>query len=177
MARVRSLVVSVAVVFAVHAVFAQPGDDPAVGDDALAIINARLVDGTGAPARHTSIGIRDGVIVSLGEAPPEDAWTLDAQGLTVLPGLIDSHVHFQAVPGAVHRKDDAETRRALMHRHLRAHVANGVTTVLDAAIASEALREIRAYLAAGGVGPRVMALGPTFHNPGGYMDGAALSAY
>lgn len=168
---------SMAVVFAVHAVFAQPADDPAAGDDALAIINARVVDGTGAPARHTSIGIRDGVIVSLGDTPSGDARVFDAQGLTVLPGLIDSHVHFQAVPGAVHRQDDAETRRTLMRHHLRAHVANGVTTVLDAAIASEALREIRAYLAAGGVGPRVMALGPTFHNPGGYMDGAALSAY
>lgn len=166
-----------AAVLAVHAVFAQPTDDPATGGDALAIINARLVDGTGAPARHTSIGIRDGVIVSLGGAPPEDARTLNAQGMTVLPGLIDSHVHFQAVPGAVHRQDDAETRRALMRHHLRAHVANGVTTVLDAAIASETLREIRAYLGAGGVGPRVMALGPTFHNPGGYMDGGALSAY
>ena len=174
--KTRSLVVSVAVVFAV-AVFAQPADDPATGGDALTIINARLVDGTGAPARHTSIGIRDGVIVSLDDARPEDARILDAQGQTVLPGLIDSHVHFQGIPGAVYRRDDAETRRALMHRHLRAHVANGVTTVLDAAIASEALREIRAYLAAGGVGPRVMALGPTFHNPGGYMDGAALSAY
>lgn len=175
--KTRSLMVSVAVVLAAHAVFAQPADDPASGDGALTIINARLVDGTGAPARDTSIGIRGGVIVSLDDAPPEDARVLDAQGLAVLPGLIDSHVHFQGVPGAVYRKDDAETRRALMHRHLRAHVANGVTTVLDAAIASEALREIRAYLAAGGVGPRVMALGPTFHNPGGYMDGAALSAY
>ena len=173
----RSLLASVGAVFAVHPVFAQPAAGPATGDGALAIINARLVDGTGAPPTYTAIGIRDGVIVSLDDAPPEDARVLDAQGLTVLPGLIDSHVHFQAVPGAVYRKDDAETRRALMHRHLRAHVANGVTTVLDAAIASETLREIRAYLAAGGVGPRVMALGPTFHNRGGYMDGAALSAY
>ena len=173
----RSLLASVGAVFAVHPVFAQPAAGPATGDDVLMIINARLVDGTGAPARHTSIGIRGGAIASLGDSPPEDVRVLDAQGLTVLPGLIDSHVHFQAVPGAVHRKDNAETRRALMHRHLRAHVANGVTTVLDAAIASEALREIRAYLADGGVGPRVMALGPTFHNPGGYMDGAALSAY
>ena len=163
--------------FAVHGVCAQSDDDPAAGDNALAIVNARLIDGTGASARRTSIGIRDGIIVSLGDVLPVDARTLDAQGLTVLPGLIDSHVHFQAVPGAVRRKDDAETRRALMYRHLRAQVANGVTTVLDAAIASEALREIRAYLAAGGVGPRVMALGPTFHSPGGYMDGAALSNY
>ena len=77
----------------------------------------------------------------------------------------------------MYRKDDAETRRALMHRHLRAHVANGVTTVLDAVIAADALREIWTYLASGGVGPRIMVLGPTFHNPRGYMDGAALSYY
>ena len=166
-----------AAVFAAEAVPAERADNPAADGNALAIINASLVDGTGAPARPTSIGIRDGIIVSLGDAVPADMRILDARGLTVLPGLIDSHVHFQAVPGAVHRRDDAETRRKLMHRHLRAHVANGVTTVLDAAIASTALREIRSYLAAGGVGPRVMALGPTFHNPGGYMDGAALSDY
>ena len=49
----RSLLVSMATVLAVHTVFAQPTDDPAAGGDALAIINARLVDGTGAPARHT----------------------------------------------------------------------------------------------------------------------------
>ena len=145
--------------------------------DALAIINANLIDGTGAAARRTSINIRDGEIVSLGEPAPGDARILDVQGASVIPGLIDSHVHLQSVPGAVFRQDDAQTRKSLMQRHLRAYVANGVTTVLDAAIASSALREIREHLADGGVGPRVMALGPTFHNPGGYMDGDLLSDY
>ncbi|MYH14359.1 MAG: amidohydrolase family protein [Gammaproteobacteria bacterium] len=171
------LLTAIAAAFAVVGATAEPADNPAVSGNALAIINASLIDGTGAPPRRTSINVRDGVIVSIGGPPQPDARLLDAQGMAVLPGLIDSHVHFQAVPGAVHRQDNADARRALMHRHLRAHVANGVTTVLDAAIASEALREIRAYLAAGGLGPRVMALGPTFHNPGGYMDGAALSEY
>ena len=161
---------AIAAAIAVAGATAEPADNPAVSGNALTIINASLIDGTGAPPRRTSINVRDGVIVSIGDPPPRDGRLLDAQGMAVLPGLIDSHVHFQAVPGAVHRQDNADARRALMHRHLRAHVANGVTTVLDAAIASEALREIRAYLAAGGVGP-------TFHNPGRYMDGAALSEY
>ena len=175
--KVRSLLIWIAVL-AVEGASAEVAANEATADNAtLAIINARLVDGTGTPARSTPITVQDGVIVAIGDPPPPDARMLDAGGLTVLPGLIDSHVHFQAVPGAVHRQDDAETRRTLMHRHLRAHVANGVTTVLDAAIASEALHDIRAYLGAGGVGPRVMALAPTFHNPGGYMDGAALSEY
>ena len=162
---------------AVPAATAAPPD---TADDAgapLAIVNASLIDGTGAPARRTSIHIRDGRIASFGNPVPPEARVLDAGGATVLPGLIDSHVHFQAVPGAVFRQDSAETRRTLMYRHLRGHLANGVTTVLDAAIASSVLREIQAYLASGGVGPRVMALGPTFHNPGGYMDGPALSEY
>ena len=177
MEKIGSLLVAVASALGVAAAPADTAGGSLVAGDALTIVNAALVDGTGAPPRPTSIGIRDGVIVSLGDPMPSDSRILDAAGMTVLPGLIDSHVHFQAVPGAVYRKDDAENRRALMHRHLRAHVANGVTTVLDAAIAAETLREIRAYLAAGGVGPRVMALGPTFHSPGGYMDGAALSDF
>ena len=143
----------------------------------VTITNASLIDGTGSSARRTSITVQNGIIVDLGVRPSPGIQTLDVSGMTILPGLIDSHVHFQAVPGAVHRKDDANTRRDLMYRHLRAHVANGVTTVLDAAIASSALRELREYLANGGVGPRVMALGPTFHNPDGYMDGDALSDY
>lgn len=64
--------------------FAQPARD-------LLIINARLVDGTGASARHTSIGISDGEIVSLDEQADEGANVLDVSGATVLPGLIDSH--------------------------------------------------------------------------------------
>ena len=80
--------------------------------DALAIINANLIDGTGAAARRTSINIRDGEIVSLGEPGPGDARILDVQGASVIPGLIDSHVHLQSVPGAVFRKDDAQTRVA-----------------------------------------------------------------
>ncbi len=158
------------VCLACFATTASPGED-------LAIINANLIDGTGAAARHTSINVRHGEIVSLGESAPGDARILDVQDAFVIPGLIDSHVHLQSVPGAVFRKDNAQTRRSLMHHHLRAYVANGVTTVLDAAIASSALREIRQHLANGGIGPRVMALGPTFHNPGGYMDGDLLSDY
>ena len=177
MKAIQLLAVSLAFWISVVSAVAQDANTDSGAENSLVIINAALVDGTGTPERATSITIRNGVIDALGVSPAPEAQILDAQGMTVLPGLIDSHVHFQAVPGAVHRKDDDETRRELMYQHLRAHVANGVTTVLDAAINASVLREIRAYLANGGVGPRVMALGPTFHNPGGYMDGDALSDY
>ena len=97
---------------ACFATTAAPGED-------LAIINANLIDGTGAEARHTSINVLHNEIASLGEPASGDARILDVQGAFVIPGLIDSHVHLQSVPGAVFRKDDAQTRRSLMHHHLR----------------------------------------------------------
>lgn len=108
---VAGLATAISVVFPA----AQDVRTAGVADDSLVIINATLVGGTGSPLQETSITITDGVIVALGESPTQDATILDAQGMIILPGLIDSHAHFQAVPGAVHRKDDFETRRALMY--------------------------------------------------------------
>jgi imidazolonepropionase-like amidohydrolase len=143
----------------------------------LNIVNARLIDGNGSPPYLTSIEISHGVIVSIGGPPLENAELIDARGTNVMPGLIDSHVHLQSTPGAVFRMDDEETRLELRKHHLSAYVASGVTTILDTAISSVVLRDVQNYLAEGGTGPQVMALGPTFHTPGGYLDGDSLSDY
>jgi imidazolonepropionase-like amidohydrolase len=62
----------------------------------LLLWDARLVDGHGGSARErVAIEIRNGLIANVtdieGPAPPDDA--LDVGGRTVLPGLIDAHVH------------------------------------------------------------------------------------
>ena len=86
----------------------------------------------------------------------------------MLPGLIDSHVHLSVVPGSAIRKDPPEALREQRLQQLRAYVACGVTTVLDAGIEPEIARELMAALARGAVGPRVLLLGPPFWPPGGY---------
>ncbi len=149
----------------------------AIAANDLNIVNARLIDGNGSSPHLTSIEISHGVIVSIGGPSRENAEQIDARGANVMPGLIDSHVHLQSTPGAVFRKDDEKTRLELQKHHLSAYVASGVTTILDTAISSVVLRDIQRYLAEGGVGPQVMALGPTFHTPGGYLDGDSLSDY
>jgi len=62
------------------------------------IRNARIVDGTGAPARNGSVAVRDGKIVAVGDVPagtlPGGAREIDARGQVVAPGFIDVHTHF-----------------------------------------------------------------------------------
>lgn len=60
----------------------------------LLIVNATIVDGTGAPARPGNIAIRDGRIVQVG-APANLAARerLDVRGQVVAPGFVDVHTH------------------------------------------------------------------------------------
>ena len=50
------------------------------------IRNGSVVDGTGAPARGADVGIRDGRIVSLERSTERARRTIDADGLTLVPG-------------------------------------------------------------------------------------------
>ncbi|MEM8627638.1 MAG: amidohydrolase family protein, partial [Pseudomonadota bacterium] len=70
------------------------------------------------------IGVLNGRIVYVGrssEAPAAER-ELDVEGLTVLPGVIDSQVHFRE-PGLEHKED--------LHTGSRAAVAGGVTAVFE----------------------------------------------
>jgi len=59
----------------------------------LVITNAQIVDGTGAPARRGAVVISQGRIVSVGDAAPAAARTIDARGRVLAPGFIDMHSH------------------------------------------------------------------------------------
>lgn len=59
---------------------------------ATAIVNARVFDGQDALGT-TTVVLDGGVIRSVGAEPPAGARLIDATGATLLPGLIDSHVH------------------------------------------------------------------------------------
>ena len=62
----------------------------------LLIKNGRIIDGSGMPAFMGDVGIRDGKIVQIGRLRGDAKRTLDAEGLVVAPGFIDSHCHFDA---------------------------------------------------------------------------------
>lgn len=74
-------------------------------------------------AGRSDIAVKNGQIVKIGDLGSADAAeTIDAQGLHILPGVIDSQVHFRE-PGNEH-KEDLETGS-------RAAVMGGVTAVFE----------------------------------------------
>lgn len=64
----------------------------------LVIRNAKLVDGSGAPARPADVAVADGLVAEVTE--PGDAGSghreIDVDGLLVTPGWVDVHTHYDA---------------------------------------------------------------------------------
>ncbi len=60
----------------------------------LAIRNARIVDGTGAPERTGDIAVSQGKIIAVGSFEGTATREIDAAGQVVAPGFIDIHTHF-----------------------------------------------------------------------------------
>lgn len=62
----------------------------------LKIVGGFIVDGTGSPGYAGDIGIRDGKVVAMGQAPAGARTTIDARGQVVAPGVVDIHTHYDA---------------------------------------------------------------------------------
>lgn len=78
--------------------------------------NCKLIDGS-----TVDILINKGIIQKIGTSPEADQ-EIDIADKTVIPGVIDIHVHFRE-PGGTHKEDWLTGSRAA--------VAGGVTTVID----------------------------------------------
>jgi len=128
----------------------------------IVIRGARVVDGTGAPARAVTVVIRGSrieAVASSAPVPPQ-ARVIDAAGQTLLPGLFDLHTHLAAsgvtgVPGD-------------WGKNLKAYLACGVTTVNDFSTYGEMIAPMHRLLANGALpGPRVN-MAVRLSTPGGH---------
>jgi N-acyl-D-amino-acid deacylase len=62
----------------------------------LRIDNATIYDGSGGQARSGSVGVKDGRIREVGSFEGDAHTRLDAKGLSLMPGIIDTHTHYDA---------------------------------------------------------------------------------
>ena len=110
----------------------------AAGPGTAAVVRAdRILDGRGAVLTGRELVVRNGRIEAIAaEGTTEDAVVYELPGATVLPGLIDTHVHlgwhFDAETGRLHSAestDTAEDRVLYAAENAWNMLASGVTTV------------------------------------------------
>jgi imidazolonepropionase-like amidohydrolase len=143
-------------------------------DNPPLVLRARRVfDGTGAPLRHdmavTIAGERIAAVESCGPdwRPPDQAHTVDCGDRTLLPGLIDSHVHLTMGGGATTRENverlQREDRDMLVLRAIanaQAVLRGGVTTARDCGGRDLVMVAVRRALERGlFTGPRLLVAG------------------
>jgi enamidase len=102
----------------------------AIDTSVVALIHARVIDGTGAPARNDqTLIIRDGAIAALGPSAatrvPDGARVLDLTGQSVIPGLVmvHEHLYYPTGPGVYANLTESFTRL---------YLAGGVTSMRTA---------------------------------------------
>jgi imidazolonepropionase-like amidohydrolase len=148
----------------------------------------RLIDGTGAaPLENAVLVLDQGKIVGTfaGKTPeglvPADAEVFDLPGCTILPGLIDSHVHLNFPGNGILLEEImTEPEGVLVATATFAAgkaLAAGVTTVRDTGCVHSTVFEVRRALELGhGLGPRILACGQPITITGGhtwYLGGEA----
>ena len=138
-----------------------PGESPAPeGTGALALVGAQLIDATGAaPVADSVVVISDGRIVGAGPRDtttvPDGAETLDVAGKTIIPGLVNLHVHYREGPEEIERQ-------------FRSQLHYGVTTARS--IGSDSPERVAHLLESAGRSdaPRTYTAGTGFSYPGGF---------
>ncbi len=60
----------------------------------LKITGGTIIDGTGAERFQGDVGVKDGVIVAVGDVPGDATEVLEANGAIITPGFTDIHTHF-----------------------------------------------------------------------------------
>ncbi|WP_114954249.1 metal-dependent hydrolase family protein [Sphingosinicella terrae] len=158
------------------------GLSPAAAQEAAAdvtVIHAgRLIAEPGRPARGPStivvVGDRIQSVTDGLQPPPAGARLIDHKDRTVLPGLIDAHVHLAGNPGGEFWReavDPDEWNMVLGIENAATTVRAGFTTVRDLGSPPQVGHMLRRGTAEGRiVGPRIVSAGPSISIIGGHGD-------
>jgi imidazolonepropionase-like amidohydrolase len=152
----------------------------------LLLTRARLIDGTGAPAREGVSMLVEGDTIVQGAVPagppaaadaprPADAEVIDLGGRTVIPGLIEAHIHLSCNDVKIIADLDLNcppeysTLRAAKNAELALHC--GYTAARSAGAVHRIDMALKQAIAEGLVpGPRLLAASRDICATGGMVD-------
>lgn len=143
------------------------------------LLHGRVLPVLDAPIRHGAVVIEDGVITYVGPAAraphlPREATEVDVGDGTVIPGMVDAHVHLVAdgaadFMGSVVRSTPQELTRTAAANCVRT-LAAGTVAVRDLGAPGGIAIAVAREIAAGRLpGPEVAAAGRAITAPGGHI--------
>jgi imidazolonepropionase-like amidohydrolase len=153
----------------------------------LAVVGARLIDGVGPAPLSASVVLigADGRIVAVGPsqtvAVPDHVPTIQAAGMTMLPGLIDGHVHLtwdKSLYSAYSSRDfatrlrmrDPDRQLVRAGHYAQLALAAGVTTLRDCGADDFTVLALRDAINNGQfAGPRILACGRPVTTTAGHI--------
>jgi len=149
-----------------------PGSEspPTQNSNTIAIINGQIIDGTGHAALTDGVVLVEGnKIKAVGATGnisiPDGAQTIDAKGQTVLPGLVDVHVHFDIIGHADYdhwfETYPPRMRKDIFPAAAKTMLHAGVTSVRDLGSDVENIFWLKEEINSGRLqGPRPFIAGP-----------------
>lgn len=147
--------------------------DPQPAKVTLAIVGGMLIDGhEGPPVPHAVILVDGNTIVAVGNRDtlkvPRGVPVLDAAGMTVMPGLIDAHVHFDTIGHTDYQYWHQTYRSRIQEIYeisAKGMLQFGVTTALDLGAYAQDIAAFKKKVDAGQVAsPRIKIAGGFISN-------------
>lgn len=147
----------------------------------IAVHARRMLDVRSGNVSDAFIVIRGDRIDSIAHAAPDGARVIDLGNATVLPGLIDCHVHLEAdwsdFSATAGLRRSASDKALLGLKNAQVYLSHGFTTVRDAGSDDFGAISLRNAFARGMFdGPRVFAAGIPISITGGHADGNPLAS-
>jgi len=150
----------------------------ASADDTYITAGALLDVATGGKTENAAILVRDGRIVAVGKASdiakPDGAAHVDLAEHTLLPGLMDMHVHLSGdaeTPFFASMSHSVPRQTVVAVKNAKKTLMAGITTVRDVGASGYSVIAVRDGVAAGDIdGPRIFAVGNALGITGGHCD-------
>lgn len=135
------------------------------------IQNVHVIVGDGSELFQQNVYIRDGIIKEVTDKTLEikRVQIIDGSGKTLMPGLIDSHIHIQGMNSRSDKDSDRFLEEQIPTIFSERVLPYGITTIKDICAPKHFIYKLRDQIKSGRIlGPELLVVGPNFTAPDGH---------
>lgn len=135
------------------------------------IQNVHVIVGDGSELFRQNVYVKDGIIKEVTDKNLEmkQVQIIDGTGKTLMPGLIDSHIHIQGLNNRSDKDSDRFIEEQIPTIFSERVLPYGITTIKDLCAPKHFIYKLRDQIQSGKIiGPELLVVGPNFTSPDGH---------